>query len=894
MKFTFYLRYHTKFGENLFITGNASALGKNNELVPLQYLNNDYWKLETEISLTALNGKKLKYQYKLVTKNGEILDESHFIRKVALSSSYSNFVIYDVWNFAGTFDNVFFTEPFKNILLPHFKISKELYKNEPTHCFRIKAPQLKKDQAVCILGNTSALKNWNESEPILMKFDGEQWLADINLTGTNFPLAYKYGLYDKKQKSFLKFEEGDNRICFEPADENKLTLLQDGFLNLQEKKWKGAGVAIPVFSLKSKSGLGVGEFNDIELLADWAHSVGIKLIQILPINDTTSSFTWRDSYPYSAISAFALHPIYINLETVAGKHHKSLIAGLKEDRKKLNDYKGLDYEQVMQIKTDLLKKIYEIDGEACFKTNEYKDFFETNKGWLKEYAAFCFHRDHFKTANPQEWANHCKFDAHEIENLFNKDAMFFHEVMFHCFVQFHLHVQLKKAVHYAHKKGIVLKGDIPIGVNRNSCDAWIAPDQYHMDMQAGAPPDDFAISGQNWGFPTYNWQKMQQDNFAWWRDRFTQMSNYFDAFRIDHILGFFRIWSIPYSQVQGIMGVFDPCLPITVDEFGARSIYFDFERFCTPYITDEVLNETFGELSSFVKDNYLQKHGPFQYKLLPEFDTQRKVESFFKTHTTDNQDKLLTGLYNLISNILLFEKENSNQTEFNFRFGIDQTSSFRNLAPHLRQQLWEMYIDYFYNRQNDFWRKEALKKLPQLSAATDMLVCGEDLGMVPETVPTVMKQLGILSLEIQRMPKQTGIEFFNPANAPYLSVVTPSTHDMSTIRGWWEEERSASQRFFNNELGLHGEAPYYCEPWVSRAIILQHLHSPAIWSIFQLQDLFSITNKLRVEKPNDERINVPANPHHYWRFRMSITLEQLIKEDAFNDELKGLVQSSGR
>ena len=208
--------------------------------------------------------------------------------------------------------------------------------------------------------------------------------------------------------------------------------------------------------------------------------------------------------------------------------------------------------------------------------------------------------------------------------------------------------------------------------------------------------------------------------------------------------------------------------------------------------------------------------------------------------------------------------------------------------------LQELYVDYYFKRQDNFWLKEAMKKLPALKSSTNMLICGEDLGLVPHCVPDVMKQLGILSLEIQRMPKNPNKEFFHPADAPYLSVVTPSTHDMSTIRGWWEEDRAKTQRFYNNEFGQWGDAPPFCEPWIVKAIIIQHLYSPAMWSIFQLQDLLGMSEKLRNEKPHDERINIPADPNHYWKYRMHFNLEHLLKEKEFNAELNDLVVESGR
>jgi 4-alpha-glucanotransferase len=212
----------------------------------------------------------------------------------------------------------------------------------------------------------------------------------------------------------------------------------------------------------------------------------------------------------------------------------------------------------------------------------------------------------------------------------------------------------------------------------------------------------------------------------------------------------------------------------------------------------------------------------------------------------------------------------------------------------VQDKLRELYINYFYRRQDDFWFREAMHKLPRLKAVTDMLVCGEDLGMVPHCVPDVMQQLGILSLEIQRMPKAPGREFFHPQDAPYLSVITPSTHDMSTVRGWWEENRERKQHFYNQILGQYGEAPQYCEAWVNRAIILQHLYSPAMWSIFQLQDILGMNETLRRENPHEERINNPANPKHYWQYRMHLTLEELMKQKEFSEEIREYVRNSGR
>ncbi len=784
-----------------------------------------------------------------------------------------------------------------------------------THVFKVKAPLLKKHEIVCLAGNGERLGDWSETKPVLLGKDGNPpngqggwWTVKLDLSGCSFPVAYKYGVYNSKEKKFVGYEEGNNRLLYSDAAKKKLSILHDGFVYLPNNTWKGAGVAIPVFSLRSKNSFGVGEFADIKLLVDWAKATGLKLIQLLPINNTMSNFNWLDSYPYSAISAFALHPLYINLEKVAGEEFADQLASLKTKQDDLNELPVMDYEEVMKYKFSMLKELYEVMGKNCFESDDYKAFYKHNRHWLESFAAFCYFREKFNTSNFEEWKTNGIYNKSEIDKLCSPRSATYKEIGFYYFNQYHLHVQLKEAVDYAHKKGVVLKGDIPIGISRNSCDAWVYPEMFNRCWQAGAPPDDFTAVGQNWGFPTYNWKKMQENGFTWWRQRFEQMSNYFDAFRIDHILGFFRIWSIPDNAVQGIMGRFVPCLPVHINEFGENGIWFDYQRYCRPFITDEVLEEVFGELANHVKEKFLVLNKSGGYDLELKYETQQQVEEHFagleqpdlpavageNACQEERLERLKLGLFDLISNVILFDNEESQGQEFHFRISIEKTSSFRHLIPHVQEKLKELYIDYFYRRQDDFWYKEAMNRLPQLKAATNMLVCGEDLGMVPHCVPDVMQKLGILSLEIQRMPKDPKKEFFHPNDAPYMSVITPSTHDMSTIRGWWEENSERTQLFYNKVMGQWGDAPQFCEAWINRAIVLQHLYSPAMWSIFQLQDILGMSETLRRENPLEERINNPANTKHYWQYRMHIPIEDLIKQNEFNEELKGYVVHSGR
>ncbi|MBP6687933.1 MAG: 4-alpha-glucanotransferase [Lacibacter sp.] len=895
MKIQFYLRFFTQYGQSLFVTGNCGALG-NNDLaaaLPMQYLTDEFWTVSIELDKDFEN--QLQYNYILKNEKGEDVIEWGNDRVLdVMKMSVDELTVIDSWNHAGEFENAFYTQPFENVLLPKHKEVKQKSLKGVTHIFKVKAPLLNEDEVLCISGSNQTLMSWSTTEPVLMQTEDNWWTAKLNLSAESFPVAYKYGVFNTKTKNFVAFESGNNRILYDSYGKKKITVLHDGFAQLPNNTFKGAGVAIPVFSLRTKKSLGVGEFTDLKALVDWAKKVNMKLIQILPINDTTATHNWIDSYPYAAISAFALHPIYLNLEAVAGNANHPVVKSLKKKQKELNELVDIDYEAVMKVKWAAVKELYAEQKKAMHEDALFFEFFELNRHWLVPYAAFSYLRDKYKTPDFGQWKAHSVYNEHAIQEFVDPTQKHYDEIALYYFIQYHLHLQLQAATAYAHTNGIVVKGDIPIGIYRNSCDAWVEPELYNMRMQAGAPPDDFAVKGQNWGFPTYNWQRMAQDDFKWWRQRFEQMSNYFDAFRIDHILGFFRIWSIPMHAVEGILGYFVPATAVHINEFGQRGMWFDYQRLCRPFINDDVLKELMNGDTEILKP-YLNQISNGQFELKEEFNTQRKVEAYFvQQEASDLNDRMKHGLYDCISNVILFEVEGSQSQQFHFRISMSSTSSFRYLDGDSRRKLDDLYVNYFYRRQDDFWRREALAKLPYLKRSTNMLVCGEDLGMVPDCVPDVMNQLGMLSLEIQRMPKDPSKQFFHPADAPYLSVVTPSTHDMSTIRSWWEEDRTQIQKFYNQEIGQIGKAPYYCEPWIVQTIITQHLYSPAMWSVFQIQELLGMSAELRRENPNDERINVPANPKHYWRYRMHISLEDLLKEEKFNEELKGYIVASGR
>lgn len=656
---------------------------------------------------------------------------------------------------------------------------------------------------------------------------------------------------------------------------------------------KVAGTLVPVFSLRSKESFGVGDFGDLRKMIDWVAQTRQRVLQILPINDTTTTHTWTDSYPYSCISIFALHPQYVDFTSLPALKDATLKKHFDSLRKELNGLKQIDYERVNQAKLAYLQALYVQEGKTVLADKKFKSFFNEAEQWLIPYAQYCVLRDKYGTADFSQWPNHNCWNEADRKALANSRSKEYKEVEFWYFVQYLLSKQLKEVHDYAIAKGVILKGDIPIGVSRFGCDVWSEPRYFNLNGQAGAPPDDFSVNGQNWGFPTYNWEEMLNDGCQWWIRRFQNMSKYFDAYRIDHVLGFFRIWEIPSDAVHGLLGQFQPSLGMSRDEIEAYGLHWQEALFTEPFITDWVLDRVFKEHAEEVREKYLVPGTDGRYKMHPDYDTQKKVEKAFEGKTSDKDIWIRDGLYALISDVL-FVRDHKDASKFHPRISVQFDFIYESLYDSDKQIFNQLYNDYFYRRNNHFWYREAMRKLPQLVNATRMLVCAEDLGMVPDCVPWVIDQLRILSLELQSMPKDPHVRFGHLSRNPYRSVCTISSHDMPTLRQWWDEDIARTQDYYCTMLHRGDAAPHPLPGWLARDIVSRNLTSPSILCVLSIQDWLSIDEKLRLPDPNAERINIPANPHHYWRYRMHLNIEDLLSNKDFTANITELVSQSGR
>ena len=890
MTVQFNIEYKAMFGEQIVVNIQTEEGGLK---LPLETTDGERWACDWCVESPE---KSYTYYYS-VEREGKAVKTEWLMIKHQLDVNAKKaavYTLYDHWK-AMPEDAFLYSSAFTDCI--NHQVPQKMKPETGSKIVRliVRAPQLRDGERLGVLGADKALGAWDVQKILPMtQHTYNEWVADIDAThleGSH--LEFKFVAF-RNAKNELLWETSMNRTVDLPemkAGELVSYELDQAFFALYNRKL--AGTLVPVFSLRTRKSAGIGDFGDLKTMIDFVASTGQKVLQLLPINDTTITHTWTDSYPYSCISVFAIHPQYANLHALPELKDAKARAAAEKTCAELNALDKIDYEKVNGFKINYLRQIFNQEGEKMMKTAEYKAFFQDTKQWLVPYAQYSYLRDKNGTADFNQWPDHQVWDEAERKALTDPKTAAYKNVAFFYFVQFVLDRQMQEAHEHAKAKGVILKGDIPIGVNRNGCDVWMEPKYFNLNGQAGAPPDDFSANGQNWGFPTYNWFEMLKDGCQWWNRRFQNMARYFDAYRIDHVLGFFRIWEIPVSSVHGLLGQFAPALAMSREEIESYGLHFQDDRFTRPFITDWVLDRVFHERAGEVKEKYLDRLDDERYQMKPEVDTQRKVEALFADVTDEKELWLRDGLYALISDVL-FVRDHTNPGVFHPRISAQLDFIYESLYDNDKAAFNRLYNDYFYRRNNQFWYQEAMKKLPKLVQATRMLVCAEDLGMVPDCVPWVMDELKILSLELQSMPKDPSVKFGHLSRNPYRSVCTISSHDMPTLRMWWDENIQRTQEYYNTMLYRQGPAPHPLPGWLASDIISRHLTSPSMLCILSIQDWLATDEALRLPDANAERINIPANPKHYWRYRMHLNIEDLAADKRFVQNITEMISQSGR
>ena len=810
MKILFNLEYQTVFGEELVL----NVMNENGGMEHYKMTTSDGLHWTVELSKTVKQGSSVDYYYSLVRgeeeKRHEWLVVPHRLEFAATNGL--RYVVYDHWLDIPE-DAYLYSSAFTECIMSSHCQPSPMVDSQRTVRLKTRASQLRVGERLGLVGGCNALGNWDANKALPMtEHDNHEWVISLDVAEVPQTIEFKFVILSPDQPLW---ENGMNRTVvlpdMEPGDVVVYELSQAFF---PVYPWKGAGTVIPVFSLRTEGSFGVGDFGDLKQMVAWCDKTHQRILQVLPINDTNMTGTWQDSYPYNSISIYALHPQYCDLRQLPAIKDEAKRAEFETLRQELNALPQIDYERMFKAKMDYLHILFEQEWSAVQRRDSYKQFFEQNKEWLVPYAAFCYYRDVYGTAEFGKWPAGATVANTQKSTFKDKKVL-----QFWYYVQYNLDQQMHAAHEYARQHHVILKGDIPIGISRDGVEAWVEPKYFNLNGQAGAPPDPFSADGQNWGFPTYNWDEMLKDGCQWWVRRFRKMAQYFDAYRIDHVLGFFRIWEIPVPEKSGLMGQFAPALGMSKEEIEGYGVQF-----------------------------------------------------------SDG----------------LFLVDHKRSDRWHPRIAVQYQEAYEQLSDDQKFCFNRLYNDYFYSRNNQFWYQEAMKKLPRLTQATRMLVCAEDLGMVPDCVPWVMNELRILSLEIQSMPKDPHVRFGHLSQYPYRSVCTISTHDMPTLRQWWDEDDERTQDYFNTMLYRGGAAPHPLPGWLAKDIVSRHLTSPSMLCLISFQDWLSIDERLRLPDQNAERINIPANPRHYWRYRMHLTIEQLMAADELNEEISTLIIQSGR
>ena len=808
MKLLFNLEYQTNFGEQL-VLNMTEADGK---VIPHPMTTLDGLHWTADLNRTKQGGACMDYYYSVVRGDKVVRQEwltvTHRLELAAAKGT--RYTVYDHWTDMPE-DSYMYSSAFTDCVMARERQLSSESGFARTIRLKVRAPQLRGGDRLVIVGSADYLGCWDCGKALPMTEHAcHEWV--VSLDADRLPDTFEFKFVILNPKNDPVWENCLNRSLQKAAMEQGEVVvyeLQQSWFSIPQ--WRGAGTVIPVFSLRSEGSFGVGDFGDLQLMVDWCAKTFQHVLQILPINDTTITHTWQDSYPYNSISIYALHPQYTDLRQLPAIKDQAVRQQFETLRQELNALPQIDYERVNTAKMEYLHIIFKQAWSSIKRRSSYQQFFDDNKQWLEPYARFCVNRDRYGTADFRQWPADSEKEKGKDEKLYD----------FWYFVQYNLDQQMRAAHEHARQKRVILKGDIPIGISRDGVEAWVEPRYFNLNGQAGAPPDAFSTDGQNWGFPTYNWDEMLKDGCSWWVRRFRKMAEYFDAYRIDHVLGFFRIWEIPVPEKSGLMGQFAPALGMSKEEIASYGVDF--------------------------KDGL-----------------------FLVDHKRDDR--------------------------WHPRIAVQYQQAYEELSEEQKDHFNRLYNDYFYRRNNQFWYQEAMKKLPRLTQATRMLCCAEDLGMVPDCVPWVMNELRILSLEIQTMPKDPALRFGKLKRTPYRSVITFSTHDMAPLRQWWDEDEERTQEYYSVSLrrGQDAKAPHPLPGWLAKEIVSRQLTSPAMLCLLSLQDWLSIDERLRLPDPNGERINIPANPRHYWRYRMHLTIEQLMQADDFNREVTILVKQGGR
>lgn len=661
---------------------------------------------------------------------------------------------------------------------------------------------------------------------------------------------------------------------------------------LQKTPQRQSGLAIPVSALQTENSLGCGEYLDLIPFANFCKKSNLSIIQILPVNDTGT-----ESSPYSALSAFALHPLYIRISeieefsTLNKSFLNTILTDIEEKKVIFVNEKRFQYKELREFKLSLLKKIWEEIANDFIVSKEAKDWIAENP-WIKSYACFMLLKEKNLEASFKTWKEFSRLNNAEITELWNmvfpKNSLYYY-----VWIQKNASLQLKKASDYCKSQNILLKGDIPILMNEDSADIWSHPEFFIENLRAGSPPDGFNPDGQNWGFPIYNWKKLKEKDYSWWKDRLLEAAKYYHMYRIDHVLGFFRIWAVPEGETKAVLGRTEPHLSITRDELKKCTLTDETIRWLSqPHIATR-------DIEAVNNGDYLGTHGILS-ECMDRIGTE-ELWLFKNTIKTDSDIWALDIPFAIkeklaekwLDRCFIEIDKNNFLTSHEYK----SSTSWKSLNEGQVLQLEKLFLQKK-REENLLWEKQAMELLGALSNVGEMIVCAEDLGAGLESMPRVLKALSINALRVvrwNRLWKEDGQPFVDFPDYPPLSVTTSSVHDSSTLRAWWDTEEDSKdfgRRFLYKNKQNQTETythPLF-SPDVCNEIFSRMADTNSNYFINPIQDFLHLDPQYYDENCDDERINIPGTVNTFnWTYKLPVFIEELEKNNDLIKKIKNIV-----
>jgi 4-alpha-glucanotransferase len=667
-----------------------------------------------------------------------------------------------------------------------------------------------------------------------------------------------------------------------------------------------SGIVVPLSAIRSEASPGCGEFADLERIGDLAAAWGYDLVQLLPVND--SGF---QSSPYFALSAFALNPIYIRIADLAeiaadgseklgdGPVPAAMAAEFRAQAEALvRRYAGYDrvpYASLLKEKLALLRKVWDAasassGGASRSLLTELETWIEANP-WIRGYAAFVALKAQDGERPWWEWSRYQDPTDSDIAALW-RDRALVEELRFWAWLQMRAAGQFLSAAKYLAEKGIALMGDIPILMNKDSADVWAKRRFFRLELAAGAPPDMYASMGQNWGFPIYDWEALEREGYSFWNERLVEADKYYSCYRIDHVLGFFRIWALSDREITGAQGHFVPEVPIRLDELASMGFPPERIRWMSlPHIPLWRLVQSSGESAArgaiFAALDRIGEENLYLFK--PSIHGEKDIEAL-PSISPAARDCLLAAWRDRA----LFEY---GEGQFTRTWSYGTSSCWPTLSDRERASLESLFRKKAVESEA-LWTTTGARLLGALSGAVPMLACAEDLGSVPDCVPAVLADLGILGLRVMRWARRwadEGQPYVPVAAYPELSVACPSVHDSSSLREWWENEADRGRTWGFASASLErdlGPCPDHLGAEQVEILLELIARSNSRFAAYPIQELLAMSDELRPVDPKSERINVPGTVGaDNWSYRMPWSVDALLADKKLTARARSLAKA---